>query len=145
LKIGKGSGSAIHPDSWFDHVFEGPRLKEQPSKKAVEAVASQKSKKARARFQMTTEIIFNPGARAVAAKKKGIKEKSMQRAEQRAKKEIKQYQQNGDRLFYASKLSQKDLYSILEQGGTYIVLPAEEKDKIEIHQVDVEPRIVQPR
>ena len=141
LKLGKGSGSVIHPDSWFDHVFDGPRSKDgQLNKKAAEAVAGEKSKKTRARFQMTTEIIFNPSARAAAAKKKGIKEKSMQRAEQRAKKEIEQYRQNGARLFRAANLSQKDLYIILEHGGSFIVLPGDKKDAIEMHRVDVQPR-----
>lgn len=124
---------------WFDYVYDGPKIEKLPDKKAMREFINNKPEKKRRKCSWLMTFIYNPERKHAVAREKGIKMKSIDRDIQRLKKEFEEHQQNGGRLFDARKLSPKDLHQILEYGGSYIVLPGERKDVIDIHRIDVDP------
>jgi hypothetical protein len=137
FRVVKNTRKGFVQSTWFDYVFDGPEIKQQPIAKVANAVAMKKTARARKNFHVTLEIIFDPAKRQAKAREEGIKVKSMQKREQRANKEIIRAQRI-DGLFDPRMLSPKDIYQILEHGGSYVVLPGRTSNTLELILVDTE-------
>jgi hypothetical protein len=136
--VDKTTRQFAYPGNWFDHVFEGPKIKEKPNKRAMEKFVSTLPKKDQVKYAPLIGALYgDEGTNTAIAREKGIKMKSQDKAVQRLMKKFEKYQQNGGHLYDPTKLSMRDIDRILNFGGIYVVLPPK-RDGLALELIPVE-------